>query len=499
MPRSTRHLRYEVLETRNLLSATAEAEDVLSVRVEIPDQLVVLPATQFTVPVNIGAAAGLRGAEVSLAYDTALLDTDEAKITAGSIWSASGAEVVANVNDAAGTVTIWIFQAEDVAPQAGTLLNITFVLSADVASGTTTPIDLRSVRLNEDQIVVAPAPVPGSDETDGLITFQSDSPPVGPGSLAGVVFADANRNGLHEPAEGVPGVKLSLYDAQGTLLQETFTDHHGWYEFRELPAGQYRLEQRQPASMIDGGDNERNVSLALGEQRADLNFRELGLRPEYVFNRLLATTVQPSGSAPWTELVAKIEETAQVAAGNTVDPAPPPVTQQIVQQGTELIVRGTNGDDQFRFEAGTTVHTVTLNGESRTVDPAAVTRIRFLGGLGSDTAELDGGSPDDQAELSPKSATLQGASYAVTVESTEQIVLRSTGANSLARISDSPGDDSLRAEAGQVRLEAPLYTQQVQGFRRVLASSQRGGRDRLQLLGPLDFVFEQTGSWLTES
>jgi len=205
-----------------------------------------------------------------------------------------------------------------------------------------------------------------------------------------------------------------------------------------------------------------------------------------------------AGSTPWTDLVAKIEETAQINAGNTIDPAPPPVTQEIVLQGTLLIVRGTNGNDHFRFDAGTSVHTVTLNGESQTVDPAQVTRVRFIGGLGSDTAELNGVSQDDQAELSPKLASLQGANYVVTAESTEQIVLSSTGANSFARITDSSGDDNLRAEGNLARLEASIYTQQVQGFRRVLASSQRGGQDRLSVLDPLDFVFEQTGSWLVE-
>jgi len=619
MPRFTRRLRYEILETRNLLSGTAEAEDVPAVRVEIPDQLVILPAAQFTVPVNIGVAAGLRGAEVTLAYDTALLDTDDAKITAGSVWSAAGAEVVANVDDANGTITVWIFQAEDIDPQAGSLLNITFLVSGQVSSGSTTRIDLTHVRLNEDQIVADPAPIPGADETDGVITFfarptvsiqdvsqlegdtgqtpfvfqvslsgasiaevrvdyvtadgtatvadndylpasgtlvfqpgetsktitvlvtgdtkvepdeqfivqlqnlfqvepgkttaigtilNDDVAPIGAGTLAGVVFADTNFNNLPDPQEGVPGVKLSLFDSQGVLLQETFTDQHGWYEFRELPAGDYRIEQRQPASMFDGGPNELNVLLAAGEQQSDQHFRELGLRPEYVFNRLLAASVQPPGSTLWTETVANIEETAQIDAGNTIDPAPPIVTQEIVLQGTQLILRGTNGNDHFRFDAGPTVHTVTLNGESRTVDPAQVTSVRFIGGLGSDTAELNGVAANDQAELSPKFASLRGADYAVTADSTEHALVRSTGADTLARISDSPWDDSLLAEDNLAQLTAPradparptppIYTQQVQGFRRVVASSQRGGQDRVSVLQPLDYVFEQIGSWLPE-
>ena len=498
MRRATRLLGYETLENRNLLSATAEAEDVPTVRVEIPDQVVMLPATQFTVPVNIGLAPGLRGAEVSLAYDTNLLDTSDASIAAGSVWAAGGATVVANVDDAAGTISVWVFQAEDIVPQAGSLLNITFVVSGPVASGTTTRIDLTHVRLNEDQILPDPAPIPGPDETDGTIAFVAEIDPIGEGSLAGMVYADTNLNHLPDPHEAVPGVKLSLYDAQGALLQETFTDQHGWYEFRQLPAGNYRIEQRQPASMIDGGPNELDVSLAVGEHRVDQHFRELGRRPEYLFNRLMAVSVQPPGSTPWTDLVARIEETAQIDAGNTVDPAPPPVTQEIVQQGTQLIVRGTNDDDHFRFDAGATTHTVTLNGQSQTVDPAQVTSIRFIGGLGSDSAELNGVSANDQAELSPKFASLQGSNYFVTVENVEQVQIHTTGVNSVAAISDSPWNDRLVAEGDQARLETPLYTQQVRGFRRVLASSQRGGQDRLSVLEPLDFVLERTGSWLPE-
>jgi hypothetical protein len=103
-----------------------------------------------------------------------------------------------------------------------------------------------------------------------------------------VVYADTNTNNAPDTTEGVPGVKISLFNGTGTLLQETFTDSDGWYEFRELPAGEYRLVEQQPAAMIDGGVTELNVSLAADDDRSDLHFREIGLRPEYVFNRLLA-------------------------------------------------------------------------------------------------------------------------------------------------------------------------------------------------------------------
>jgi hypothetical protein len=610
MQRRTRRLGCELLEARRLLSMTTLAEAVPAVRVEIPDQTVALPVSQFTVPVNIGPALGLRGAELQLQYDTTVLDADEASVTAGSVWSPDAAQVVANVDDATGTIIVWIFQADEIDAQAGSLVNIQFRVSAPVTSGSTTLIDLASARLNEDQIAADPAPQPGEDGTDGRITFfvrptvsiqdvqqtegnsgqtpfvfqvnlsaaspeeirvdyatsdgtatvadndytaaagtlvflpgetaktvtvlvtgdtrvepdeqfslqlqnlrnvqagrtsaagmiinDDESEPAGRGSLAGMVYADTNINHRPDAAEGMPGVKILLYSGNGTLLKETFTDHQGWYEFQDLPNGDYRIQQRQPAALIDGGNNERSASLTAGEQLVDLHFRELGLKPQYVFNRLLSASVQPPASPSWTALVAKVEATAQVDAGNTTDPSPPAVAQQIERQGTLLLVRGSSGDDVFRFDAGTTTHAVILNGQTQTFSAGEVTSVRFIGGRGTDTAELNGAAAEDRAELSTKFALLASSNYTVTAESIEQGVVRSTGADSRAQLTDSPLEDHLWAERDFARLESPLSTLEVIGFRRVTASSQHGGPDRLTLLEPLDYVLERTGSWLLD-
>ncbi len=610
MPRRTRCLGYQLLESRRLLSTASLSEVLPTVRVEIPDQTAAVSVGQITVPVHIGSVAGLRGAEVQLRYDSTLLDADDDSVTEGSVWSPDEAVVVANVDDAAGTITVWVFQAEETVPQAGSLVNVQFQLTGQVTAGTATLLDLTGVRLNEDQIAADPAPQPGEDETDGWLTFfarpavsiqdvqqeegdtgqtpfvfqvslsaagpeeirvsyvtadgsatvadndytaasgtlvfqpgetaksitvlvtgdtrveadeqftvqlrdlvnveagrttatgtilnDDEEPPSGLGSLAGVVYADANANGRPDAAEGVPGVKILLLSGSGTLLLETFTDHDGWYEFRELASGDYRIQQRQPASLIDGGDNELSTSLAAGQELVDLHFREVGLKPEYVFNRLLSAAVQPPGSTAWTTLVAKIEAAAQIDAGNSVDPSPPQVAQQIEQQGTRLIVRGTSGDDAFRFDAGSTTHAVTLNGQTQTYSAAQITTVKFIGGQGTDTVELNGIAVDDRAELSTKFASLASTAYLVTAESIERSFVRSTGAGSQAQLSDSPLDDRLRAEGDFARIVTPFSTQEVIGFQRVTADSRHGGTDRVMLIEPLDYVLERTGSWLPE-
>jgi hypothetical protein len=594
-----------------MLSHIFAAGEAPVVRVEVPDLDVPTVAVQFSVPVNISNALGLRGAEIHLSYDTTLLDADESSVQAGSIWAGDGAEVVANVDDASGTIVAWVFSAEELGAGAGSLLNVAFRTTGAVAPGQTTPLNLTFVRLNEDLIGVDPEPQPGADETDGLVRFfgqpgitisdvtlpegntgttpfeflvqlsgtspleirvnyatqdgtatvadndyqptsgtlvfapgetaktivvlvngdtkfepdetffvaltdpvnaaldrttatgtilNDDPPPVtGVGVLGGFVFADTNNNALPDAGEGVPGVKIQLIGTGGAVVAEAWTDQHGWYEFRDVAPGQYQVVQRQPASMIDGGNNEIAVQLTADGSRRDLHFREIGLRPQFVYTRLLAASTQPPGSAAWNQVVSQIEHDAQVQAGNIQDPAPPPVAAQIERQGSQVVVRGSNSGSVFRFQAGATTHTVTLNGDTQQFPAAEVTSFRFEGGLGNDTAELVGVGSQDQVDLAPKSATLQGDGYVVSVSGSEEISVRSTGPGDEVRIVDSPANDMLRAEPSSANLQNFAYTQRIAGFRRIVATSQAGGQDQLLRANELDYVLEHTGSWLLGS
>jgi hypothetical protein len=605
---SRRRVGFERLETRHMLSHVFADGEASVVRVEIPDLDVPTIAAEFSVLINISDARGLRGAEIHLAYDTALLDADPSSVQAGSIWAGDDVEVVVDVDDASGTIVAWVFAAEELEATAGSLLQVVFRTTAAVAPGQTTLLDLTHVRLNEDQITVDPAPQSGLDDTDGLVRFflqpsiaisdvtlpegdtgttpfeflvqlsapsplevrvdyatldgtatvadndyqpasgtlvfapgeitktivvlvqgdtkvepdetffvqlsnlvnvtadrttatgtilNDDQPPVtDAGILGGFVFADANADGVPGAGKGIPGVKIQLVDAAGSVAAETWTDLQGWYEFRDVAPGQYRVAQRQPASMIDGGNNEISVQLAANSSRRDLHFREIGLLPQFVYTRLVAASTQPATSATWSRVVAQIERDAQVQDGNEQDPAPPQVTSQIIRIGSQVIARGSSGDDVFRFEAGATSHTVTLNGETQSFPAAEVTQVVFDGGLGNDTAELNGIGSQDEVDLAPKSATLRGEGYVVSMSAVEDISVRSTGPGAVARIADSPVDDQLRAERDSVRLNNFAYTQRVAGFRRVIATSQAGGQDLIQQASELDYVLEQVGSWL---
>ena len=304
---SQRRLAFESLETRRVLSA-----------VSIPVDLTGQPSEQVLVPVEIDDATGVRGVEIEINYDTALLDTDNASVLAGSVWPAGSVEVVANVDDDAGSIVVWVFTAEGLDPGSGSLLQVEFTISSDAFVGNSTEVDLAEVVINEGEIVVDPEPQPGSDATDGLITFVGTG---GTASVSGVVYADTNDNDQPDEFEGIPGVRVILVNQDNDEQREAFTDDDGGYEFVDLPAGSYTIEEQQPAAFLDGGANEISVDLTDGEGLADQDFRELGLRPEYVFNRLFTTLVMPVGSTEWGDAIEQIVDDSQSETSESQTPA----------------------------------------------------------------------------------------------------------------------------------------------------------------------------------
>ncbi len=79
--------------------------------VDIPDDLMGQVLAQVATPLNIDNASGIRAAEIRVAYDTTVLNISESNILAGSVWSGDATvDVVASVDDAAGTTVVSIFK-----------------------------------------------------------------------------------------------------------------------------------------------------------------------------------------------------------------------------------------------------------------------------------------------------------------------------------------------------------------------------------------------------
>lgn len=319
-----RPLGFETLEARRVLSGVATPVLANTVFVNIPDNLTGRPGQQVVAPVNIDNATGLRGVEIRISYDTQILDVDASGLVVGSVWQGTDADVLANVDDATGSIVAWVFASEGISSGTGSLVTIQFAVRNDAPIGTSTRIDLERVRLNEGDIVADPEPIPGPDSTDGRITVVSAEQTA---RVSGTVYADTNENNQPDSFEGVPRVRILLTSLNGGQQRETFTDDLGQYEFRDLDAGAYRIEQQQPAAFLDGGPNQLAVQVTAGQELSGQNFRELGLRPEYVYNRLFSTPVMPVGSTDWIGSIRRIVADADEAANETSSLAVQTTTQ----------------------------------------------------------------------------------------------------------------------------------------------------------------------------
>jgi len=312
MNSKSRRLAFEDLELRRLLAA-----------VNIPDNLSGQAGAEVSTPVNIDNAAGIRAAEIRVQYDPGVLTLNATDITAGTAWAgAADTQVVANVDTQSGTVVVFISSSSDLTAIAGSIVVFGFDINDTATPGTQSPIDLVEVRLNEGAISVTPAPIAGDDPTDGQILVL-DGAPGQADRITGIVYADANNDNLVGDLEGIPGVTVTLVNVATNATTQTTTGDDGRFEFTSVAAGNYRIVQTHPTAYIDGGNNELTATLAVGQSLTGQNFRELGLRPAFIYNRLLTTTVMPVGSANWIATLRNIniDAAAAVAVASQADVA----------------------------------------------------------------------------------------------------------------------------------------------------------------------------------
>lgn len=352
-----RRLNLEPLAARCLLAA-----------VEIPDDLTGVAQSSVSVPVNIDNSVGIRAAEIRLQYNTQLLDLTQSDVTAGTVWAGnSDTQVTANVDDATGTVVVFVSSATDLPSSAGDLISMQFTISGSAAAGATAVFDLTSVVLNEGSVSVDPAPVAGADETDGLLTIVAG----GSSSVSGFVYADANGNNIPDTGEAISGVTITIVNSTSNQQQQAVTDENGRYAFSNLDAGTYQLSEHQPVAYLEGGVNELGITLTVGQSLENQNFRESGLLPQYIYNRLLTTLTQPVGSTAWTEQIAQIN--ADARAGTVAATSSPVASTSVASLQTSTSAGEGEQIAANQFDTSATTLTTNSNAEAESVSSVVST------------------------------------------------------------------------------------------------------------------------------
>jgi hypothetical protein len=112
-----------------------------------------------------------------------------------------------------------------------------------------------------------------------------------PGGLSGLVYIDADGDGVQDANELVlGGIKIHLTGTTSggeSIDLEMLTSEQGIYEFTDLQSGSYTVTQTQPSFLVDGGfqgaapditfsSNSYSVELAAGQEIADGDFTEKG-------------------------------------------------------------------------------------------------------------------------------------------------------------------------------------------------------------------------------
>ncbi len=85
--------------------------------------------------------------------------------------------------------------------------------------------------------------------------------------VSGTVFLDVNRDGtLQTPADtGIGGVTVQIFDSTGTtMIGTTMTDEFGNYTFPNIPAGDYRIVETQPAGYGSSSPNVLQITVPVG-------------------------------------------------------------------------------------------------------------------------------------------------------------------------------------------------------------------------------------------
>lgn len=101
--------------------------------------------------------------------------------------------------------------------------------------------------------------------------------PVGVGSILGFKINDTNGNGRWNVGEkGIPGWTIKLISKDdGHIKDETVTDENGFYEFNDLPKGNYTIQEVMQTGWQHTSSDVRNIELRNAQKSSNNNFTNI--------------------------------------------------------------------------------------------------------------------------------------------------------------------------------------------------------------------------------
>lgn len=193
------------------------------------------------------------------------------------------------------------------------------------------------------------------------------------------------------------------------------------------------------------------------------------------------------GTAVWSNGVARLDVPVTVAGeryyvkltGNSIS-ADVRFANLLSQSGTTVNVFGCSEADTFAY-VGNTLQTITINGLAYSFTSAAVTKVNFNGGTGSNVVFLEGTSGNEGASVYPHSAKFVVGTTTVNILNSSQVTITGNGGADTILMYDSAGDDSFVASPASAVLSGSGYVNTALGCTTVVAGATAGGNDTAQL------------------
>jgi subtilisin family serine protease len=151
------------------------------------------------------------------------------------------------------------------------------------------------------------------------------------------------------------------------------------------------------------------------------------------------------------------------------------LTNLVRQANGAVTVHGTPGNDAFAFTAGTT-HRVEVNGVAYQFTTAQAATVQFLGGAGSNSATLTGGTGNETAEIDGLRARLNGQGINVTASDVGTATVRGGGGYDSVVLLGTNGDDAFTFRPAESQISGSGRTASALDFDRVEVHA-RAGRD----------------------
>jgi hypothetical protein len=131
--------------------------------------------------------------------------------------------------------------------------------------------------------------------------------------------------------------------------------------------------------------------------------------------------------------------------------------------GSSVTVHGTEEADQFHY-APTGSHQIVINGVEYHFEDAEVDSVEYIGGLGEDRATLEGSSANETLTVYPNSATFERPGMQVRVVNTTRVVATGGGGRDIGNLYGGDGPDAYTGRESYGRLVGEGFFQKASGF-----------------------------------